>query len=83
MDDLRGGAPAENAAIARALLDGKPGPVRSIVLLNAGAALVVAGAAGGLDDGVAQAAAAIDDGHAAAALDKFVAVSNDAATAGP
>ena len=79
MDELRGGPPAENAAIARALLDGKPGPVRSIVLLNAGAALVVAGVAADLDSGIAAAGAAIDDGRAAAVLERFVQVSTDAA----
>jgi anthranilate phosphoribosyltransferase len=40
--DLRGGDPAQNAAVARALLDGEPGPVRDIVLLNAAAAMAAA-----------------------------------------
>ena len=75
-------ADADGRSFARALLDGKPGPVRSIVLLNAGAALVVAGAADDLDAGIAAAASAIDDGRAAAALDRFVAVSKVAAGGG-
>jgi anthranilate phosphoribosyltransferase len=40
--DLRGGDPAQNAAVARALLNGEPGPVRDIVLLNAAAAMAAA-----------------------------------------
>ncbi|MGD9702124.1 MAG: anthranilate phosphoribosyltransferase [Acidimicrobiia bacterium] len=83
MEQLRGGPPAENAAIARALLDGKPGPVRSIVTLNAGAALVVAGRVATLDEGIAVAAATIDAGHAAAVLERFVVVSQDAAAHAP
>lgn len=82
-DELRGGPPAQNAAIARDLLAGAPGPVRSIVGLNAGAALLVAGAVADLDEGIATAFAVIDDGRAAAVLDRFVAVSQHlAATAG-
>ncbi|HEX9040682.1 MAG TPA: anthranilate phosphoribosyltransferase [Trebonia sp.] len=42
LDDLRGGAPADNAAVARAVLAGQPGPVRDIVLLNAAAAIAAA-----------------------------------------
>ena len=79
MEQLRGGPPAENAAIARALLDGKPGPVRAIVTLNAGAALVVAGRVATLDEGISIAGETIDDGRAAAVLERFVIVSQDAA----
>jgi len=80
-EELRGGPPAENAAIARALLAGEPGPVRSIVALNAGAAMVVAGKVPDLDAGIAEACAVIDDGRAAAVLERFAAVSHDAAGA--
>ena len=80
-EDLRGGGPAENARIARAVLDGAPGPARNIVLLNAGASLFIAGAAGTLPEGIAQAAAAIDSGAAGAALASLVRVSNRAAEA--
>ena len=62
--DIRGGTPAENAAALTRLLAGETGAYRNIVLLNAGAALVVAGRAADLKAGVAQAAAAIDDGRA-------------------
>jgi anthranilate phosphoribosyltransferase len=74
-EDLRGGDPAEAARIARAVLDGEPGPRRDVVLLNAGAALEVAGAAEDLGAGIAQAAASIDDGKAAATLGRWIAVS--------
>jgi anthranilate phosphoribosyltransferase len=67
--DLRGGDAAENAAIVRAVLDGRSGPPRDVVLLNAGAALFIAGRAAGVRDGIAQAATAIDSGAAKATLD--------------
>jgi anthranilate phosphoribosyltransferase len=66
--DLAGGAPAENAAILRAVLDGAPGPVRETVLVNAAAALWIADAAPTLHEGYAMAEAAIDSGRAAAVL---------------
>ncbi|HET9671350.1 MAG TPA: anthranilate phosphoribosyltransferase, partial [Actinomycetota bacterium] len=76
LDDLRGGDAGESARAARAILDGERGPRRDVVVLNAGAALEVAGVAGDLADGVARAAASIDDGRAAATLERWVAVSN-------
>ena len=45
LDALKGGEPAHNAALMRALLGGAPGPLREIVLLNSAAALIVAGRA--------------------------------------
>ena len=66
---IRGGDPAENAAALEALLRGSQGAYRDTVLLNAGAALVVAGRAETLADGIAQAARSLDDGAALAALD--------------
>jgi len=65
---LRGGSADENARAIRELFDGAKTPFRDIVLLNAGAALVVAGKAKTLSQGVALAAKAIDEGGAAAAL---------------
>ncbi len=66
--DLKGGDAVENAAIVRAILDGRGGPPRDVVLLNAGAALFVAGRAESVRDGIAQAGRAIDSGAAAATL---------------
>ena len=68
-DDLKGGTAADNAAIVRSILDGRGGPPRDVVLLNAGAALFVAGRAGSVHDGIAHAAQAIDSGAARATLD--------------
>lgn len=66
---LAGGDAARNAAITLEVLEGKRGPHRDVVLLNAAAALLVAGAAGGLREGVALAASAIDTGNALAKLE--------------
>jgi anthranilate phosphoribosyltransferase len=74
--DLTGGDPAANAASIRALLAGKPGPYRDIVLLNTAAALLVADKVETLEEGVTLAAAAIDDGRAAEALARLVEVTN-------
>lgn len=68
---LTGGTGAENAVIVRQILEGKTGPERDIVLLNAAAALFVAGSAKTLREGVHQAAASIDTGAAASALDRM------------
>ncbi|MCC5994926.1 MAG: anthranilate phosphoribosyltransferase [Oceanicaulis sp.] len=75
LEDLKGGEPAENAAAIRTLLDGAPGPYRDIVLINAAAALRLAGLAGDLREGVALAAATIDDGRARKALERLAAIS--------
>ncbi|MGF1543742.1 MAG: anthranilate phosphoribosyltransferase [Parvularculaceae bacterium] len=75
LEAVRGGAPAENAAALRALLDGAPGAYRDIAVLNAAAALIVADRAGDLRDGAAQAARAIDDGSARRALERLIAIS--------
>ncbi|MEO1778185.1 MAG: anthranilate phosphoribosyltransferase [Pseudomonadota bacterium] len=63
-DDILGGTPQENATALRALLGGAPGAYRDAVLLNAAAALLVAGQVSDLKDGAAQAAIAIDSGAA-------------------
>jgi len=73
-DGLRGGDAAANAAIARRVLEGARGPQRDVVVLNAAAALVVAGRAADLRAGVAQAGRAIDEGRAAGLLRKVVEV---------
>jgi anthranilate phosphoribosyltransferase len=80
--DLRGGDAAHNAAVARGVLDGEPGPVRDAVILNAAAALAAAEGVpgpGGLEralaDGCAKAVAALDSGAARGLLDRWVAAS--------
>jgi len=73
LDALRGDDAAYNAAALRRLLTGEHGAYRDAVLLNAGAALLVADAATALADGAARAAAAIDDGRALALLERWVA----------
>jgi len=77
IDDLRGGDPAENAAAVRAVLDGQRGPHRDVVVLNAGAALVVAGICDDITAGIAAASAAIDDGRAANILAAAVAFTGE------
>ena len=76
---LRGGDAGSNAAALRATLEGRRGPLRDVVLLNAAAALVVAGRAGDLREGMAAAAGAIDEGRATAVLQRLIAVTNEAA----
>jgi anthranilate phosphoribosyltransferase len=78
---LRGGDAAENAQIARRVLAGERCPARDIVLLNAAAALMVAGAAETIGDGLEAAARAVDQGLAAGALDRLARLSNTAAGA--
>ena len=75
---LRGGDAADNAAVARAVLSGRPGPPRDIVLLNAGASLLIAGAVATVPEGIQRAARAIDTGAAAAVLERLAALSQEA-----
>ncbi|MDR2565967.1 MAG: anthranilate phosphoribosyltransferase [Bifidobacteriaceae bacterium] len=79
--DLRGADAAANAAVARQVLEGQPGPIRDTVLLNAAAGLVAAGERAGLTDGplarrlrsgMDLAAEAVDSGAAARVLDRWV-----------
>jgi anthranilate phosphoribosyltransferase len=74
LPSIAGGDARGNARILIELLRGQPGPVRDIVLLNAGAGLFVAGRAASVREGIAAAAAAIDTGRAQAALDALVRV---------
>jgi anthranilate phosphoribosyltransferase len=74
-ESLKGGEAADNAAIARAILDGERGPRRDIVLLNAGASLLIAGRVATIPEGILMAAEAIDSGLAKAALETLVRVS--------
>ena len=74
--DLRGGTAADNAAILRSVLEGRPGPAREVVVMNAAAAVAAGGLAGDLPSGVAVAEESIASGAALAALEKLVEVSN-------
>jgi anthranilate phosphoribosyltransferase len=66
---IRGGSAADNAGLIRAVLAGERGPARDIVVLNAGAALLIAGKAASLADGMAPRRDSIDHGAAARALE--------------
>jgi anthranilate phosphoribosyltransferase len=76
-EDLKGGDAAHNAAALTALLEGKTGAYRDIVLLNTAAALVIADKADNLKAGAAMAAGAIDSGKARAVLDKVAAITRE------
>ena len=69
--ELGGGTPVENAALVEGVLRGTSGPRRDVVLLNAAAALHVAGRAGSLIEGVALAAGTIDSGAPVALLERL------------
>ncbi len=75
-EDLTGGDAEENAKAIDAVLSGKPSAFRDIVVLNAAAALIVAGKAEGLLQGAKLAAEAIDSGAARKSLDDLVAITN-------
>ncbi len=80
LETIAGGEPADNAAITRAVLAGERGPHRDVALLNAGAAIYVAGEADGIDAGVQLATAAVDGGVAAEMLERLVVLSGELAT---
>jgi anthranilate phosphoribosyltransferase len=79
LDTLLGGDAQVNAAIIRDVLDGRAGPARDVVLLNAGAALFIAGRAASVREGIARGADAIDSGRAKQVLQQLVAVSQSSA----
>ena len=74
--DLRGGSPSENAGAIRRVLEGERSGRRDAVVLNAAGALVAAGVADDLADGVGTAARAVDSGEAGVTLERLVAFSN-------
>jgi anthranilate phosphoribosyltransferase len=78
-EEVKGGDAAMNARLALEVLEGKPGPRRDMALINAAAALVAAGKAGEMREGVGLAAQAIDSGAALARLDQLVALGRAAA----
>jgi anthranilate phosphoribosyltransferase len=79
VEALRGGDPTFNAGVVREVLDGRAGPVRDAVLLNAAAALVAAGSVpdgeltARMSSGLALAAASVDSGAARESLSRWVA----------
>jgi anthranilate phosphoribosyltransferase len=73
---LKGGDATENAQALLEVLKGRPGAFRDVALLNAAAALIVAGRVGDLKEGVALGRQSIDSGAAANKLDRLIAVSN-------
>ncbi len=75
-DMLKGGDAEANAVALKSVLEGKDGAYREVTLMNAAAALVVAGAASDLKDGLARAITSIDSGEAEGRLDRLIAISN-------
>ena len=75
---LRGGDAEQNAKALLDVLKGKPGPFRDVSILNAAAALIVAGKAKDLRQGATLAAKSIETGEAEGRLDRLIAVSNAA-----
>jgi anthranilate phosphoribosyltransferase len=71
-DAVGAGDPQENASLLRAVLGGRDGTERSLVLLNAAAAVYVGGRAASLAEGVRMARESIDSGAAADVLDRYV-----------
>jgi anthranilate phosphoribosyltransferase len=72
---LLGAAPQDNARIIQRVLAGERGAARDVVLLNAGAALFIAGVASSVEDGILHASRAIDRGDAKRTLEQLVAIS--------
>jgi anthranilate phosphoribosyltransferase len=66
------GTPADNAGVLRGVLDGAPGTERSLAVINAGAAIYVAGRADSIADGVREAEESIDSGAARAVLEGWI-----------
>jgi anthranilate phosphoribosyltransferase len=79
LEQVAGGTPEENAGATRAVLGGEAGPRRDLVLLNAGAAIYLGGAADSLAAGVEKAGETVDSGAAAELLDRLIAATTSAA----
>jgi anthranilate phosphoribosyltransferase len=78
--DVAGGSPDENAAVTRAVLAGAQGAPRALVAFNAGAALLVAGRAATLEEGVRLAEETLDSGAALQSMEAFVSKTRELAT---
>ncbi len=76
-DQLKGGDPDRNAEIAIRILDGKEGPERDFVLINAGAVIYVGGHADSIQDGIYKAKESIDSGEALERLEKLKKMTNE------
>jgi anthranilate phosphoribosyltransferase len=76
LEEIRGGEPHHNADLMRDLLAGVGGPLRDVVLLNSGAALLVAGRVTTVEAGIELAATSIDSGAAQRVLDELVTRTN-------
>jgi anthranilate phosphoribosyltransferase len=81
LEDIRGGEPHHNADLMQDLLAGIGGPLRDVVLLNSGAALLVAGRVTTVEAGIELAARALDSGAAQRVLQELVARTNEPAIA--
>ncbi|MFP4026699.1 MAG: anthranilate phosphoribosyltransferase [Candidatus Brocadiia bacterium] len=75
LSDLEVESPEESAEVIRAVLSGRQGPQRDVVVLNAGAAIYIGGKSGALEEGIETAANAIDSGQAEQTLQELVKVS--------
>jgi anthranilate phosphoribosyltransferase len=76
-EELRGGTPADNARLIRAVFDGEDGGRRDAILLNAAGAIAAAGLAEDLGEGLGLAREAVDSGAAAARLDELIAFTRE------
>jgi anthranilate phosphoribosyltransferase len=78
-EELAGGTPEVNADTTRRIFAGEAGPQRDLAVLNAGAAIYVAGRVDTIEAGVREAEAAVDDGRAAATLERLVSMTRELA----
>jgi len=76
LKDIRGGEPKDNAVVMRDLLGGAGGPVRDVVLLNSGAALLIAGRVASIEAGIELAAKTLDSGAARRVLEELITRTN-------
>jgi anthranilate phosphoribosyltransferase len=83
LEEIAGGTPEENGRTVKRVLDGESGPARDVVVLNAGAAILVGGGAPDLAAGIEQAREAIDSGAARDVLSRLVEISGELAASGP
>jgi anthranilate phosphoribosyltransferase len=83
LSDLQGSDASTNAGIINAVVDGKRGPHRDVVLLNAGAALLIAGRAATVQEGIQEAANAIDGQHVRRTLQRLIECSTAEAAGAP